>query len=214
LVKNVSFLFKINKMKLRKLQIKKIRAREILDSRGEPTVEVELTTNFGSFLASAPSGASKGKYEAKELRDGGKRYQGRGVLKAIKNVNEKIFPKIKNRDVQNQERIDQILIKLDRTKNKSKLGANAILPVSMAVCRAGAVAQNLPLYKYISQIYSEFRIQNSEFRIPKLVLTLLMVGFMLETIWRFRNLWLFPNRKALINLFRQLLKFTTLLKES
>jgi len=133
--------------------IKNIKAREILDSRGEPTVEVELTTNAGIFLASVPSGVSRGKYEAEELRDGGKRYQGKGVLKAVKNVNKILGPKIKGKNEKDQENIDQILIKLDGTKNKSNFGANAILPISIATCRAGAKAKNIPLFKYISQYF-------------------------------------------------------------
>jgi len=133
-------------------KIKRIKAREILDSRGDPTVEVELETDFGKFFASVPSGASKGKYEAVELRDGGKRYFGKGVKKVIKNVNEIISKKLRGFDVTKQKEIDLALIELDRTENKSKLGANAICPVSLAVCKAGAKAKNLPLYKYISEI--------------------------------------------------------------
>ncbi len=136
----------------KKSKIKKIKAREILDSRGNPTVEVDLTTNFGVFRASVPSGASKGKYEAKELRDGGKRYCGRGVKKAVKNVNEIIAPKLKGKDVVRQKEIDELMIKLDGTKNKSKLGANAILAVSLAVCRAGATAKNISLNRYLAQM--------------------------------------------------------------
>lgn len=124
-----------------------------MDSRGNPTVEVELTTNLGIFLASVPSGVSTGKYEAVELRDGGKRYQGRGVLKAVRNVNKIIAPKLKGRDPTRQKEIDNFLIKLDGTKNKSKLGANAILAVSLAVCRAGAAAKHLPLYRHINQLF-------------------------------------------------------------
>jgi len=146
-------------------RVKNLKAREILDSRGEPTVEVELTTDYGVFSASAPSGASKGKYEAVELRDGGKRYKGKGVLKAVRNVNEKISPKIKGREVNNQERTDQFLIETDGTKNKSRLGTNAILPVSMAVCRAGAAALNIPLYEYISQIFGQ-KILRTNFPTP------------------------------------------------
>jgi len=134
-------------------KIKTIKAREILDSRGNPTVEVDLITNQGLFRASVPSGVSKGKYEAVELRDGGKRYQGRGVLNAVKNVNKIIAPKLKGKDITKQKKIDNLMIKLDGTENKSKLGANAILPVSMAVCRAGAAAKRIPLYQYISEIY-------------------------------------------------------------
>jgi len=132
-------------------KIKSIKAREILDSRGNPTIEVELLINKDSFLASVPSGASVGKYEAKELRDGEKRYKGKGVLKAVKNIEQIIAPKLKGLNVNNQKRIDEILITLDGTKDKSNLGANAILPVSMAICRAGANTQNLSLYKYIEK---------------------------------------------------------------
>jgi len=135
-------------------KIKKISAREILDSKGNPTIEVELTTDLGVFLASVPSGVSKGKYEAVELRDGGRRYQGKGVLRAVRNINEIIAPKLKGKEVIEQKRIDDIMIKLDGTENKSKLGANAILAVSVAVCRAGASAKNLPLYQHIAEIYT------------------------------------------------------------
>jgi len=135
-------------------KIKKISAREILDSKGNPTIEVELTTDLGVFLASVPSGVSRGKYEAVELRDGGRRYHGLGVLKAVRNINEIIAPKLKGKEVIEQKRIDDIMIKLDGTENKSKLGANAILAVSVAVCRAGASAKNLPLYQHIAEIYT------------------------------------------------------------
>ena len=126
--------------------IKNLKAKEILDSRRNPTVEVELTTDSGIFLASVPSGASKGEYEAVELRDGGKRYNGMGVLKAVNNVNKIIAPKLIGKDPTKQKEIDNFL-------NPEKFGANATTPVSMAVCRAGAGAENLPLYKYISEIY-------------------------------------------------------------
>ena len=135
-----------------KNKIKSIISREILDSRGNPTVEVDLTTEQGVFSASAPSGASTGKHEAQELRDKTKRYKGKGVLKAIKNVEKIIAPKLKGRDVLQQEKIDKLMMELDKTSNKSRLGANAILPVSIAVCRAAAAAQNLPLYQYIAEI--------------------------------------------------------------
>jgi len=134
-------------------KIKKIKTREILDSRGNPTIEVELETERGIFLGSVPSGASKGKYEAKELRDGGKRYLGMGVLKAIDNINKILAPKLKGKDVTKQKEIDELMIKLDGRENKSKLGVNAILPISMAVCRACATIKNLSLYQYLNQIY-------------------------------------------------------------
>ena len=146
-------------------RIKNLRAREILDSRGQPTVEVELITDFGSFFASCPSGASKGKYEAAELRDSGKRYQGRGVLKAVNNINEIIAPKIRNKNVTLQREIDNLMIELDGTENKSRLGANSILPISMTVCRAGAAAENIPLYEYISRFFDQ-RVSKTTFPLP------------------------------------------------
>ena len=133
---------------MKKNLIKEIKGREILDSRGNPTIEVEVQTNFGSFFSQVPSGASKGKYEAKELRDGGKRYNGKGVLKAVKNINTIISPKLKGKDPFNQKGIDLLLKKIDGTKDKSRMGANALVGVSMAVCRAGA--KGMPLYKYIA----------------------------------------------------------------
>ena len=113
-------------------KIKSIKSSEIKDSRGKPTVEVELITEKGSFVASCPSGASTGKNEALELRDA----DGRGVSKAIENVNKIIAPKLVGKDPSNQKELDDLMIALDGTPNKSKLGANAILPVSMAICRA------------------------------------------------------------------------------
>ena len=133
-------------------KIKSIKAREILDSRGYPTVEVDLETELGLFRASVPAGTSKGKYEAVELRDGGERYLGLGVSKAVKNVNKIIAPKLKGKDAVQQKEIDDLMRQLDGTKNKSKLGANAILGVSIAVLRAGAASQNLPLWQRISKI--------------------------------------------------------------
>jgi len=133
-------------------QIKSIKAREILDSRGKPTLEVELFTDSGSFIASVPSGTSKGEYEAVEIRDGGDRYLGEGVLEAVKNINGVICPELTGKEVENQKEIDELMIKLDGTENKSSLGANAILPVSLACLRAGAASQNLPLWQWISKI--------------------------------------------------------------
>jgi enolase len=130
--------------------IKEIKAREILDSRGNPTIEVECVTDDGVFIDSVPAGASKGEREAIELRDGGTRFGGKGVLKAVDIVNKVIEPKLVGLDPENQEQIDKLMIDLDGTSNKSKLGANSILGVSMAVCRAGAKSKNLELYEYIS----------------------------------------------------------------
>ena len=128
-----------------------VRARQILDSRGNPTVEVDVLTDEGALgRAAVPSGASTGIHEAAELRDNDKKkYVGKGVLKAVKNVNDLIAKSIKGFDITAQAEIDQIMIDLDGTANKSKLGANAILAVSMAVAKAAAEEANLPLYRYI-----------------------------------------------------------------
>ena len=130
--------------------IETIHAREILDSRGNPTVEVEVVLEDGSTArAAVPSGASTGAFEAAELRDEGKRYLGKGVENAVKNVNEKIAPIICGFDAQDQRLIDDEMIALDGTKNKSKLGANAILGVSLASARAAAESSDLSFFKYI-----------------------------------------------------------------
>lgn len=149
-------------------RIKSIRAREILDSRGNPTIEVELKADGSSFRASVPSGASKGKYEAMELRDGGSRYNGKGVSKAVKNINKIIAPELKGKYVLNQRKIDSLMIKLDGTEDKSCLGANAIIAVSMALCRAGASAKNITLYNYIADLYYDKTLTsyNKKFLIP------------------------------------------------
>jgi enolase len=132
-------------------QIDRIHAREILDSRGNPTVEADVILVSGaSGRAAVPSGASTGEHEAVELRDGDpKRYLGKGVLTAVRNINEVIAAELKNMDVLDQGEIDRKLIELDGTPNKSKLGANALLAVSMAASRAAANSRKLPLYRYI-----------------------------------------------------------------
>jgi len=135
-------------------KITKIKAREVLDSRGNPTVEVDVVTENGIFRAMIPSGASAGQHEALELRDGDEaRYLGKGTLNAVKNVNEIISPKIIGMDCRQQKTIDKIMLKLDGTENKDKFGANAILPVSMAVTKAGAAAKEIPLYQYIGEMF-------------------------------------------------------------
>ena len=134
--------------------ITKIHARQIMDSRGNPTIECDVTLDSGAFgRAAVPSGASTGKFEAIELRDGNKTFMGRSVLNAIKNVNEIIAPAIIGMDATKQSEIDNKMLELDGTPNKSKLGANAILSVSLAVAHAAANAMQLPLYKYIAKIY-------------------------------------------------------------
>ena len=131
--------------------IAEIFARQILDSRGNPTVEVDVVTDDGAFgRAAVPSGASTGVHEAVELRDNDKSvYVGKGVLTAVKNVNETIAPELVGYDVADQTGIDQLMIDLDGTENKGKLGANALLAVSMAVAKAAAEEAALPLFRYI-----------------------------------------------------------------
>ncbi|MBU2103362.1 MAG: phosphopyruvate hydratase [Candidatus Omnitrophica bacterium] len=135
--------------------ISQIIAREILDSRGNPTVECSLLTDSGHFgTGSVPSGASTGRNEALELRDGDQtRYLGMGVLKAVSNINDKIAPKLVGRDVTDQEGIDQLMCSLDGTDSKKNLGANAILAVSIAALKAAAQASGLPLFAYINRRY-------------------------------------------------------------
>ncbi|MFH1093762.1 MAG: phosphopyruvate hydratase [Candidatus Omnitrophota bacterium] len=134
-----------------KYSIETIKAREIVDSRGNPTVEVDVITKCGVLgRAAVPSGASTGEFEAVELRDGQKdRFLGKGVLKAVSNVNKIIAPNLKGKDVTAQCNIDKMLIKIDGTDNKAKLGANAMLGVSMACARAASNALGMPLYRYI-----------------------------------------------------------------
>ena len=138
------------------IKIENVKGRQILDSRGNPTVEVDIVLSNGLVgSASVPSGASTGKYEAVELRDGFKSYHGKGVTKAIDNIDNDIKNIILGRSPLEQTKIDNDLISLDGTSNKNKLGANAILGVSMAVARAGAISLNQPLYKYIGGLSSK-----------------------------------------------------------
>ncbi len=141
--------------------IKAMKAREILDSRGNPTLEVECVTEDGIFVSGVPSGASTGSKEAFELRDGGHRFGGKGVLKAVENVNEIIAPKIVGMDCTLQKKIDEMMIELDGTEGKYNLGANAIVGASMAVCKAGSHAKKMPLYEYIAELAN-----NKEIKIP------------------------------------------------
>jgi enolase len=132
------------------MKIQRVHAREVLDSRGLPTVEVEVTLKNGMVgRATVPSGASTGVHEAVELRDGGKRYLGKGVARAVSHVNEKIAPRLRGKEARDQAAIDQIMIDMDGSPNKGKLGANAVLGVSLAVAHAQARAQNLSLYRYL-----------------------------------------------------------------
>ena len=135
--------------------IRDIHAREIIDSRGNPTVEVDVTLDSGAFgRAGVPSGASTGRNEALELRDGGARYGGKGVAKAVAAVNGEIFDLLSGMDADDQVRLDGLLVELDGTPNKARLGANALLGVSLAVAKAAAEDSGLPLYRYIGGAYA------------------------------------------------------------
>ena len=143
------------------MKIEKIHAREVFDSRGNPTVEVECRLDTGIVTRGmVPSGASTGIHEALELRDGGTRLMGKSVSKAVNNVNQ-IAAKLSGRDPQNQVEIDNFLLELDGTTNKSKLGANAILGISMAICKAGAINKDIPLFQHIGELHG-----NSDFYLP------------------------------------------------
>ncbi|MHA1798419.1 MAG: phosphopyruvate hydratase [Candidatus Helarchaeota archaeon] len=147
------------------MEIKKIVSRWILDSRGNPTVESTLITKSNIRVrAAVPSGASTGEHEALELRDGGKEFLGKGVGKAVKNVNDVIAPKLIGMKVNEQEKIDRLMLELDGTENKSKLGANAILSVSLACAKAAAIGLNVPLYKYLYEV--AFKKKNEKFLLP------------------------------------------------
>ncbi len=147
-------------------KIKAVKAREVLDSRGNPTVEVDVKVegkiSSGIYRAIVPSGASTGIHEALELRDGEKRFLGKGVLKAVDNVNIVIAKNVVGLNPEKQKDIDELMLKLDGTENKSKLGANAILGVSMAVTKAGAGSKNLQLYGYVNTLFSEKRNKNNK----------------------------------------------------
>jgi len=157
--------------------IKNIHARQILDSRGNPTIEVDVTTENGFVgRASVPSGASTGSREALELRDGDKtHYMGKGVLKAVDNVNKIIAPKLIGKNVFEQRSIDHLMLELDGTENKDKLGANAILGVSMAVCRAAALVKGKPVYKYL---FEDLKIPNptGKMRLPTPLMNIINGG--------------------------------------
>jgi len=139
--------------KIRNMDIQSITARQILDSRGNPTVEADVVLSSGTMgRAAVPSGASTGSGEALELRDGGDQWGGKGVAHAVANVNEKIAPALIGKDASDQTAIDHLMLELDGSENKSNLGANAILAVSLAVAKATAAENGLPLYKYIAQL--------------------------------------------------------------
>jgi len=176
-------------------KIKKITSREILDSRGNPTIETCVLLDDGRRVkASVPSGASTGAHEAVELRDGDKaRYEGLGVLAAVKNVENKIAPKLAGVEITEQEKIDALMIKLDGTKDKSKLGANAILSVSLCSARAGAMAEGLELYEYISKTYA---LGESGYKLPTPCFNIFNGGKHADTNLDFQEFMIIPVLKA------------------
>jgi enolase len=175
------------------MKIKKISAREILDSRGNPTLETKIVLENGIFAkASVPSGASTGIYEAYELRDGDKkRYGGLGVLQAVKNVNTEIFEKLKGFDVTKQAEIDKIMIDLDGTENKKRLGANAILSVSMAVARTAALYKKQELYEYIG---TTFKFKKEKFVLPTPSFNIFNGGKHADTNLDFQEFMILPMK--------------------
>lgn len=174
-------------------KIKKISAREILDSRGDPTVEAEVLLADGTVCAAGvPSGASTGIHEAWELRDGDKkRYNGKGVLQAVENVNGEINTTLAGREISEQTEIDRALIELDGTKNKSRLGANAILAVSLACARAAAISQKIELYEYIAKTYG----YQTDFRLPTPSFNIFNGGKHADTNLDFQEFMIMPIRQ-------------------
>ncbi|MBL8393235.1 MAG: phosphopyruvate hydratase, partial [Candidatus Accumulibacter sp.] len=167
----------------------KVVGRQILDSRGNPTVEVDITLDNG-FMARAavPSGASTGEFEACELRDGDKKvYLGKGVLKAVESVNTRIAKLLKGKNPLNQRELDEAMIALDGTPNKSSLGANAILGASMAITMAGANVSKLPLWKYIGKIH-----KNRDFSLPTPMANIINGGKHADNLIDFQEFMIMP----------------------
>lgn len=194
------------------MQIKKIQAREILDSRGNPTVACRVFLKNGlSAEAMVPSGASTGIYEALELRDGNKkRYSGKGVLKAVNNINKIIAPKLIGKDASQQRLIDELMIKLDNTESKSKLGANAILGVSLACAQVSALAKNMPLYKYINW---KLDLGNYKYKMPLPMMNILNGGKHADSGLEIQEFMVVPQAKKFSERVRQGAEVFHLLKK-
>jgi enolase len=174
--------------------IKSIFAREILDSRGNPTVEVEMSNGTHTVLAKVPSGASTGVHEALELRDGDKsRYGGKGVLKAVANVNEILAKKVVGLDSENQVEIDHLMLEIDGTLNKGKLGANAILGISLAIARLSAKSRGIPLYEYLNEKFTEIHGEKVEMILPRPMMNVLNGGKHADSGLAIQEFMIFPN---------------------
>lgn len=175
-------------------KIQSVHAREVLDSRGNPTVACRVTLSSGATAeAKVPSGASTGSHEALELRDGGKRYGGKGVQKAVKNVNGKIAGVLRGIDVHRQQDIDHVMIELDGTPHKSKLGANAMLAVSLACAQASAVQRNLPLWKSLRRTFA----LNRPIRLPLPMMNVLNGGAHADWSLDVQECMLVPRQRKL-----------------
>lgn len=174
------------------MRIKDVHAREILDSRGNPTVEVDVTLENGIVgRASVPSGASTGIREALELRDGDSRYNGKGVLKAVSNVNNDLRNLVIGLDAENQSELDYAMIKLDGTKNKEKYGANAILGISMAALKASALNENKPLYKYVNEKFG------NEMSLPRPMMNIINGGAHADNKLDFQEYMIIPDASTI-----------------
>lgn len=177
------------------VEISKIKAREIIDSRGNPTVEVDVILSDGILgRASVPSGASTGKLEAVELRDNDNRFLGKGVLKAVENVHKIIAPKLIGESPFNQKAIDGLLIDLDGTENKSNLGANAILAVSIAVAKAAALSKDIPLFKYLNS-------NSADYKLPKTMMNVINGGAHADNKIEIQEFMIMPNRGTSVKEF-------------
>ncbi len=171
------------------MKITSIKAREILDSRGNPTVEVEMSDGTNTITACVPSGASTGIHEALELRDGdNSRYGGKGVLKAVANVNDTLAPQIIGMDPAEQEAIDRKMLEIDGTENKTNMGANAILGISLASARLAAVGQGIPLWKHIQHIFGVDRVS-----IPRPMMNIVNGGTHADSGLAIQEFMVFPN---------------------
>lgn len=175
-------------------KIESVLAREILDSRGNPTVEVEMSDGTHTVFAKVPSGASTGAHEALELRDGDTgRYLGKGVLKAVYNVNEIITPKILGKNPANQKDLDQFLLDLDGTENKSNLGANAILGVSLAASRLAAIRKGEPLYQYLNELFAQYHGERVGVSLPRPMMNVINGGKHADSGLAIQEFMIFPK---------------------
>ncbi|PID70829.1 phosphopyruvate hydratase [bacterium DOLZORAL124_38_8] len=175
-------------------KIQSVFAREILDSRGNPTIEVELSDGTYTATAKVPSGASTGIHEALELRDGDKsRYMGKGVLKAVENVNKILAPAVIGQDAGNQKELDQLLLDLDGTENKSTFGANAILGVSLAAARLEAMAQKRPLFDYLNETFATFCDEAVEMSLPRPMMNVINGGKHADSGLAVQEFMIFPK---------------------